>query len=101
MREQRSADTTLLISRPYIRMTNQRDIRSLLDPHHAKKLPAVFIPPERNALIDLTLQFLLRHIRFVKAICWNDAAICLGAIVDNLPNCIELFLSTSSDLPVQ
>src|ERR1700743_2389642 len=89
-----TTDAALLFITAHIRMPDERYVFHALNSHHAKQPAILFISPQDHAFRDLTAQLVLGHIWFGAAVGRNHAAIGLGAIVNDLPDLLELPLFT-------
>src|SRR5579859_2870009 len=90
MREQLRADAALLTAGAHVCVADQGDVLNVLDAHHASEGVVFYEAPEDDACVDLMLQLLLGHVGLGPAVCRDDAAIGLGAVVNDGPDLFEV-----------
>jgi hypothetical protein len=95
--QQPCADSRVLPLRAYVGVANEGHIFHRLNSHYASQLAVFLKTPELHAVPDLIAQFMPRHVRLLPVILRNHPFIRLRAIIDDLPNDLEIPLIASPD----
>jgi len=83
-------------SGPHVRMTDQRNVTSVLDSHDPEKLSVVLHAPENNTIFDFVPEFFNGHVWVMPAIVRYDSFISLSSTIDDPKYRIEIGICTLS-----
>src|SRR5262245_15361293 len=71
--KEEGANASFSLFRSYIRVTNQRHIRLILDSHDPDDFIVIDITEKSHAILDLRSQLFFGHIRLMPPIWWNHS----------------------------
>jgi hypothetical protein len=97
MRQEATADASLLAVSADIGVSNQSYILDLLNAHHALQRPILLVSPEHHAGLHFSAQFIPGHVWLTPAIRRDDAFIGVRAVVDDGPNQLKISFVTAAD----
>src|SRR5436853_6995754 len=73
--KQECADAFASLPGPYVRMTNQGDVRLVLNSHYCDDFIVIDVTREHYALLDLRIQLFAGHVWLMPTVCWNHSLI--------------------------
>jgi hypothetical protein len=79
-------------------VADQVDVAPPLDAHHTDEPSSVGVPPERDALLELTLELGGAHVGLVPAVLGDDAAVRRRCLVDDRENGAALVVAARADV---
>src|SRR5256885_759021 len=97
MLDQLATNTAPLLPRQNVSVANQIDVAHVLNSHHTDQLALRLVAPERDAISDLALELLHRHVRLMPTVGRNRCAISLGGFINDRQDPIALVRATWPD----
>src|SRR3974390_988919 len=97
MPEQLGPDSVFLPLPAHVGVADESHIFHRLNSHDAAEFAFLFEPPKVHSFAYFVVQFLARHVGFLPVVGRDYAPIGLRAIVDDLPDGIEIFFSAAPD----
>ena len=94
---QPTTNALVLPLRAHVGVPDQRHVLHVLDAHHANQLAVLLVSPELDAIVDLVLQLLPGHVGLLPPVRGDHAPVCLGGVVDDLEDRVEVAIFTSTD----
>src|SRR5580704_13064654 len=97
MSQQARSNSALLASGANVGVSNEGYVLHCLNAHYARQYASLLVATKDNAVVNLMLQFLARHVWLGPAICGNDPFVGFRAIINDCPNHVEVEVFATAD----